>query len=115
MNLAFDWSQGGEIWNGTQQTLNYYGTSELTGNQRNISNYVFNGVTQSGLQNSQPISFYDANQPVDQNRWTRYSVDGVAEDAIESATYFRLNSINLSYSNELDYSKENSNSRFQYS
>ena len=98
LNLAFDWSQGGEIWNGTQQTLNYYGRSELSGNQRNITNYIFNGVTQSGVVNTQPVSFYDVNLPVEQNRWTRYGIDGVAEDAIESATYFRLNSINLSYS-----------------
>ncbi|MDR6967588.1 hypothetical protein J2X31_001600 [Flavobacterium arsenatis] len=109
LNLSFDWSQGGEIWNGTQQTLNYYGKSETTGNQRNISNYIFEGVTQSGVSNTQAVSFYDANLPVEQNRWTRYGIDGVAEDAIEDATYFRLNSISLSYSNGVDYLKDKLN------
>lgn len=106
LNLSFDWSQGGKIWNGTQQSLNYYGKSELTGSERNVTNYVFNGVTQAGLANTQAVSFYDVNLPVEQNRWTRYGIDGVAEDAIEDATYFRLNSINLSYNNGFDYFKE---------
>jgi hypothetical protein len=97
LNLSFDWSQGGKLWNGTQQTLNYYGKSAVTGEQRNTTNYVFDGVTQSGLQNTKAVSFYDANLPVEQNRWTRYGVGGVAEDAIEDATYFRLNSVNLSF------------------
>jgi hypothetical protein len=109
LNLSFDWSQGGEIWNGTQQTLHYYGKSEISGNQRNRTDYVFNGVTQSGEENTQAVSFYDANLPVEQNRWTRYGIDGVAEDAIEDATYFRLNSINFSYSNGVDYFKEKLN------
>jgi len=109
LNLSFDWSQGGEIWNGTQQTLNYYGKSKATENQRNIQNYIFNGVTQSGLTNMQSVSFYDINLPVEQNRWARYGVDGVAEDGIEDATYFRLNSINLSYSNEFNYFKDKLN------
>lgn len=107
LSLSFDWSQGGEIWNGTQQTLNYYGKSELTGNQRNITNYIFDGVTQTGAPNTKAVSFYDANLPVEQNRWVRYGVGGVAEDAIEDATYFRLNSINLSYSNSIDPSNKN--------
>lgn len=100
LNLSFDWSQGGKIWNGTQQTLNYYGKSELTGDQRNVTNYVFNGVTQSGLINTKAVSFYDANLPVEQNRWVRYGVGGITEDAIEDASYFRLNSINLGYSSQ---------------
>ncbi|OOV18986.1 carboxypeptidase-like regulatory domain-containing protein [Flavobacterium sp. LM4] len=103
LNLSFDWSQGGEMWNGTQQTLNYYGKSEVTEKQRNITNYVFEGVKQGGSVNTKPVSFYDVNLPVEQNRWIRYGIDGVAEAGIEDATYFRLNSISLSYSNNPDY------------
>jgi len=98
LSLSFDWSQGGQLWNGTQQTLNYYGKSALTEEQRNVTNYVFNGVTPSGSANTKPVSFYDSNLPVEQNRWVRYGVAGVTEDAIEDASYFRLNSINLAYS-----------------
>ncbi|MGE6355589.1 carboxypeptidase-like regulatory domain-containing protein [Flavobacterium sp. NPDC079362] len=107
LQVSFDWSQGGQLWNGTQQTLNYYGKSELTESQRNVTNYVFNGVTESGAANTKAVSFYDTNLPVEQNRWTRYGVDGVAEDAIEDATYFRLSNINLSYSK--DFREDNVN------
>ncbi|PAM94544.1 hypothetical protein B4N84_11220 [Flavobacterium sp. IR1] len=100
LQLSFDWSQGGEIWNGTQQTLNYYGKSALTEKDRNITNYVFPGVTASGALNTKVVSFYDVNLPIEQNLWTRYGIDGVAENAVEDATYFRFNSINLSYLND---------------
>ncbi|SFQ57168.1 carboxypeptidase-like regulatory domain-containing protein [Flavobacterium akiainvivens] len=103
LNLGFDWSRGGQLWNGTGQTLDYYGVSGLSGQQRNVTNYVFNGVTQSGQPNTQPVSFYDVTQPVTQNRWQRYGAAGVAESAIESATYFRFNNLSLSYSNEYRY------------
>ena len=35
LDIAFDWCQGGELWNGTNQTLNYYGVSKETENLRN--------------------------------------------------------------------------------
>ncbi|WP_291152764.1 carboxypeptidase-like regulatory domain-containing protein [Flavobacterium sp. UBA7680] len=101
LSLTLDWSQGGKIWNGTQQTLNYYGKSEITGKERNVTNYVFKGVTQSGSINTKAVSFYDPVFPVEQNRWTRYGTDGIAEDAMEDATYLRLSSVNLSYSRGL--------------
>ncbi|MBW1656386.1 carboxypeptidase-like regulatory domain-containing protein [Flavobacterium quisquiliarum] len=100
LNLSFDWSKGGEIWNGTEQTLNYYGKSQLTGSQRDVVNYVFNGVTPSGDLNTKTVSFYDSNLPVEQNRWVRYGTSGVAEDAVQDASYFRLNSINLAYTSD---------------
>lgn len=102
LNLSFDWSKGGEIWNGTQQTLQYYGKSAQTADQRNTTNFVFNGVTASGAVNTKQVSFYDQNLPVEQNRWVRYGVSGIAEDAIEDASYFRLNAINLGYTSDLE-------------
>ncbi|SFC83885.1 carboxypeptidase-like regulatory domain-containing protein [Flavobacterium phragmitis] len=103
-DFVFDWSQGGKIWNGTQQTLNYYGKSDLTGEQRYVANYIFDGVTAAGAVNAKAVSFYDVNLPVEQNRWARYGIDGVAEDAIEDATYLRLSTISLSYSKDFrDY------------
>ncbi|MFP9099055.1 carboxypeptidase-like regulatory domain-containing protein [Flavobacterium sp. RHBU_24] len=109
LKLNLDWSQGGDLWNGTQQTLNYYGVSQTTANQRSVTGYVFNGVTEAGVVNTQPVSFYDTNLPVTQNRWTRYGVAGVAEDAIEDASYFRLNNITLSYSKNTAYYAETFN------
>jgi len=107
--FVFDWNQGGELWNGTNQTLNYYGASKLTENQRNITGYIFNGVTQDGLSNTQAVSFYDATLPIEYNRWVRYGVGGVAEEAIEDASFFRLNNITLSYTNNVSYYSDNFN------
>lgn len=107
LDIAFDWSQGGELWNGTNQTLNYYGVSKETENLRNTIGYIFNGVTQSGNPNTQPVSFYNTNLPVEQNRWVRYGVGGVAEEAIEEASFFRLNNISLSYTNDVSYYSDN--------
>ncbi|MBE8723787.1 carboxypeptidase-like regulatory domain-containing protein [Flavobacterium hungaricum] len=97
LNVSFDYNNGGEIWNGTQQTLNYYGKSAFTEQQRSISNYVFEGVTQTGAPNTKAVSFYDVNLPAEQNRWVRYGTEGVAEDAIEKADYLRLSSLSLQY------------------
>uniref|UniRef100_UPI0040498BF5 carboxypeptidase-like regulatory domain-containing protein n=1 Tax=Flavobacterium sp. TaxID=239 RepID=UPI0040498BF5 len=106
LNLGFDWSQGGELWNGTQQTLNYYGASKLTESQRHIAGFVFQGVNQNGLPNTQAVDFYNPNLPIEENRWVRYGVGGVAEDAIEDATFFRLNFLKLSYSHNISYGKD---------
>lgn len=103
LDIGFDWSQGGELWNGTNQTLNYYGVSKETENLRNTTGYIFNGLTQSGIPNTQPVSFYDTNLPIEQNRWVRYGIGGVAEEAVEDASFFRLNNISLSYTDDVSY------------
>lgn len=96
-NLTFDWQKGGQIWNGTQQALNYYGKSFSSEKDRTIQNYVFEGVTQSGQTNIKKVSFYDPNLPTEQNRWVRYGIEGLSEDNIEDASYFRLNNFSISY------------------
>ncbi|SFU45306.1 CarboxypepD_reg-like domain-containing protein [Pustulibacterium marinum] len=99
LNLLFviDWQQGGDVWNGTESVLNYYGRSATSANQRTITNYVFEGVTQTGMPNTTAVAFADPNSSVNSNRWVRYGYSGVAEEAISSATYINLKSIQLSY------------------
>ncbi len=96
-NMTFDWHHGGQIWNGTQQTLNFYGKSRLTENDRNIQNYVFDGVTQTGEPNTKSVNFYDSNLPIKKNRWVRYGIEGAAEDNIQDASYFRMSNFSISY------------------
>ncbi len=106
LRVGFDWSHGGDLWNGTAQTLDYYGVSQTTAQQRDVTGYVFKGVTQSGQPNTQPVSFYDTSLPIEQNRWVRYGVGGVAEDAIQDAGYFRLHNISLGYNGRVPYGKD---------
>lgn len=101
LSLTFDWHQGGELWNGTQQALNFYGKSKETEVARGTTNYVFEGVNQNGQVNTKPVDFYNTSLPIDQNRWVRYGIEGLSEENIEDASYFRLNNISFSYENTI--------------
>ncbi|WP_294822268.1 carboxypeptidase-like regulatory domain-containing protein [uncultured Flavobacterium sp.] len=105
LSVGFDWSRGGDLWDGTSQTLDYYGVSQATARQRDITGYVFKGVTQSGQPNTQPVSFYGPSLPVEQNRWVRYGVGGVAESAIKDAGFFRLHNVTIGYSRRIKHNK----------
>lgn len=98
LSLAWEWRKGGDIWNGTQAVLDYYGRSESTAALRNTTDFVFDGVSQNGHVNNTPVSFYDPNLPLGQNRWVRYGHSGVAEEYIQHADLIRLNNVGLNYS-----------------
>ncbi len=97
LNFLIDFQRGGNIWNGTQNVLNYFGTSQQSANERNISNFVFNGVNTQEEINTIPVDFYNPNNPISENRFVRYGFEGVAEDAIVDGSYINLKSIDLSY------------------
>ncbi|SMC81127.1 SusC/RagA family TonB-linked outer membrane protein [Moheibacter sediminis] len=97
----FDWQKGGQIWNGTQSTLNYFGRSQLTADLRNTTNYVFNGMNLNGQPNSIAVDFTNPANDLSENRWVRYGVTGTASENVEDASYFRLQNISLSYETKL--------------
>lgn len=102
LNIDWEWKKGGQIWNGTQAALDYYGRSQSSADQRNIQNYVFQGVNTSGNPNQIPVDFYSANAPVTENRWTRYGITGVAENYVQNADYVRINTISLNTNIHID-------------
>ncbi|WP_439478842.1 hypothetical protein [Chryseobacterium aquaticum] len=95
LDINWEWKKGGQIWNGTQAVLDYYGRSQTSADQRDIKNYVFEGVNSNGNSNTIPVDFYNPNQNVTENRWSRYGYLGVAEDYIQRADYIRINDISL--------------------
>lgn len=95
LSMLFDYKKGGKMWNGTRNVMNYYGTSKLSADLRNTTNYIFPGVLANGQENNIPVSFYGNN--LDENRWVRYGRYGVGEDAIEDASYIKLREITLGY------------------
>jgi hypothetical protein len=97
LRLLVDIKHGGDVWNGTKNALNYYGTSISTGDQRGVRNYVFEGVTEQGEMNTTAVDFADPTKDVMQNRWARYGVSGVSEDGIEDGSWVRLRELSLSY------------------
>ncbi|WP_312076398.1 hypothetical protein [Chryseobacterium sp.] len=95
LDINWEWKKGGQLWNGTQAALDYYGRSKTSGDDRNIKNYVFSGVQNNGNTNQTAVDFYDPNLSVFENRWTRYGVTGIAENYVQNADYIRINSISL--------------------
>lgn len=97
LSFSFEYKSGGQMYNGTQAALDYLGRSGTTAADRGITNYVFEGVTQSGIVNSKPVTFADPTMPVHENRWVRYGFTGVGEAYIEDASWLRLSDLALSY------------------
>lgn len=97
LNIDLEWRKGGETWNGTAALLDYFGRSASSASQRNIRGYIFNGVTTNGNHNNMPVDFYNPASPVEQNRWMRYGLGGVAEDYIQKADCIRIHNISVVY------------------
>ncbi len=102
LELIVDFQKGGDVWNGTQNTLNYLGTSQQSAIERNITDFVFEGVNQQGVVNNVPVDFYNPGLPFNQNRFVRYGFGGIAEEAIEDGSYINIRSIDLSYTLQND-------------
>jgi hypothetical protein len=97
LSILVDYKKGGEAWNGTARMLDYLGRSTTTADQRNISQFVFEGVDENGHINAKPVDFANPNQPVESNRWVRQGWAGVGEDFIQKTSWLRLNEVTLSY------------------
>ncbi len=97
INFVIDYQNGGDVWNGTQNVLNYLGTSQLSATTRSISGFVFEGVNTAGTTNTIPVDFANPINGIEGNRFIRYGYEGVAEDAIVDGTYLNLKSLNINY------------------
>ncbi|WP_062057056.1 carboxypeptidase-like regulatory domain-containing protein [Aquimarina longa] len=96
-NFLIDYQQGGDVWNGTKNVLNYMGRSQESAHLRNTRNFIFTGVNQSGTPNTKRVDFANTSQDVSLNRWVRYGYTGVDEEAIVDGTFINLKSISISY------------------
>lgn len=99
LSLSFLWDirKGGDLWNGTRGFLNYLGVSKETGQQREITNFVYDGVYENGETNTTPVSFADPANGLTGIRWRKSGSMGVAEDVIEDGSWVRLRNVTLSY------------------
>ena len=96
-NIDLEWKKGGDVWNGTQAVLDYYGRSKNSGALRTVTDYVFAGVLANGHVNDIPVKWYDPTQPLENNRWVRYGQTGVAEAYIQRGDHIRLNNVSIAY------------------
>jgi len=97
VTLLIDFRKGGDIWNGTRNTLNYLGLGRETESERLTRDFIFDGVLADGRVNNIPVSFSDPSLPVEENRWVRYGYTGVAEEAIEDGSFFRPKEFRFTY------------------
>jgi hypothetical protein len=97
-SVVWEIRKGGKVWNGTRATLDYYGLSKGSGEQRTIRNYIYAGSTIHGTQNTTTVDFANPNNNLTENRWVRYGVTGVAEEYIEDGSWIRIQNLNLGYS-----------------
>ena len=101
LNFELGGQIGGQVWNGTQQDLDYYGRSAFTAVARDRTNYIFEGVTLLGEVNAKSVGFYD--KSLEENRWVRYGPSGVAADYIRDASHLMLKHLALAYKQYYDH------------
>ena len=97
LSFLIDIKKGGDMWNGTKNTLNYYGVSQESADIRGTTDYIFEGVTENGSANNIPVDFANPANGLEGNRWYRYGIMGVAEDAIEDASWIRLRTVKITF------------------
>lgn len=114
-SYTLQYQHGGTLWDGTQQTINYFGVSQQTADNRTISNYVFQGVNQNGQTNTTAVQLYNPELPVENNKWVRNGFSGVTEDGIVDASYLNINEITLAYKTTLNKSKQPFELKVQFS
>lgn len=94
-----DIRQGGDVWCGTCGIIDYFGTSQRTAEQREITDFVFDGVNvNTGQPNTTEVALADPANGLAANRWVRYGFGGVSEDYIFDSSWVRLRELSLSYS-----------------
>lgn len=95
LSFLFDIKQGGDMWNGTQGALTFFGMSELTEDRDALGSdgtYVFEGIKEDGTPN-------DVQVPLDQS-WYLGNGGGfgaVDEGFIQDASFYRLRLLSFSY------------------
>ncbi len=98
VSALLDIRQGGDVWCGTCGIIDYFGTSQVTGEQRDITDFVFEGVNaNTGQQNTTEVALYDPANGLAANRWVRYGFGGISEDYIFDSSWVRLREASLSY------------------
>ena len=94
VNLSFliDWKQGGDMWNGTNWALSFFGASQLTAETREEAATPIAGVKSDGTPNDIAIVR-------DQSYW-QSSVGGfgsVDEQFVQDAGWVRLRELSINY------------------
>jgi len=101
LSALIDIRQGGDVWCGTCGIIDYFGTSEPSGELRETP-VVFDGVVEqpdgSFVPNEQEILYTNPEVGFGANYFVRYGFGGISEMSIYDASWVRLREVTLSYS-----------------
>lgn len=98
VSVLLDIRQGGDVWCGTCGIINYFGTSQVTADQRGITDFVFEGVLEDGSPNTTPVDFANPADGLGAIKWVRYGFGGLSEESIFDASWVRLRELTVKYS-----------------
>jgi len=109
VSALLDIRQGGDVWCGTCGILNFFGTSQLSADERNDV-VVFEGVQEVSpadentpavyAENTTPVALANANPNASEGEFyrRRYGFGGIAEMNIYDASWVRLRDVSIGYS-----------------
>ncbi|SCC36101.1 TonB-linked outer membrane protein, SusC/RagA family [Chitinophaga costaii] len=90
LSVLFDGRFGGTYLNGTEELLDFYGVTKITGQTRDAgANYIFKGVTEDGKVNTTPIAR-------DQNYWQNV-LNSVDEAYAVKNNWAKFREVSLTY------------------
>ena len=110
VDMRWDVRRGGDIWNGTQASLDYFGVSKRSGDQRVITGFVYPGVKLDGTPNDIPVDFYNLN-PGSVSRvspLTAFGEFGIAEANMQDASWIRFRELIIAYTFPKAWTKKSS-------
>ena len=91
-----EWKKGGDNYCGTCGTLDYFGLSERSGEERG-GTFVFDGITTSGETNTQEVELAPSDGSSSQYYRVRYGFGGLTEMNIHDASWLKLRRLSTSY------------------
>jgi hypothetical protein len=86
------------MWCGTCGVIDYFGTSQLSADERNNPSHVFEGVKQDGTPNTTEVQLVDAAAGLGAFYRVRYGFGGITEMSVFETSWVRLRELTLSYS-----------------
>jgi len=97
LSVLFDRREGGDMWCGTCGVMNYFGTSQLSGDTRDQT-FVYPGVLEDGTPNNIAVPYADPAAGLNSYFFVRYGFGGLMEESIFETSWWRLREASITYS-----------------
>lgn len=105
LSALLDIRKGGDIWNGTKGVMSFLGISKESGDLREVTDYVFEGVMENGEINTKGVDFANPANGMQGIYWRRYGFLGLSEAHIEEGSWVRLRDLSLAYHFEQEWNE----------